>query len=174
MARTQLWPSLSVTLSSSMVSFLPKDSTWSMTTTVSNPVCLAWVCLLFFSAEGTSEVFTFEKNLMSCTHTQPIYAWLCPGTHRNKISWSRKAASGSFIGSTGSCLVTKLCPTLWDSMDSSPPGFSVCGVLQARILEWVVISFARGSSRLRDRTCVSCIGRGILYDCTPREALNWK
>ena len=40
--------------------------------------------------------------------------------------------------------------TLWDPMDSSLPGFSVCGVFQARILEWVAISFSRGSSRLRD------------------------
>ena len=171
--RKQLGPSLSVTLSTSMVSLLPKNSTWSMTTTVSNPVCLAWV-FFFFSAEGTSEVFTFEKNRMSCTHAHPIYAWLCPGAHRNKISWSRKAAGGSFIGSAGSCLVAKSCPTLWNSMDSSPPGSSVCGVLQERILEWVVISFARGSSRSRDRTCVSCISRGILYDCASREALNWK
>ena len=40
----------------------------------------------------------------------------------------------------------------------SLPGFSVHGILQARILEWVIISFSRGSSRLRDRTRVSRIG----------------
>ena len=80
-------------------------------------------CFFFFPpARGTSEVFTFEKNHMSCTHAQPIYAWLCPGANRNKINWSRKAAPGSFIGSAGSCLFAKSCPTLRDSMDSSPPG----------------------------------------------------
>ena len=42
-------------------------------------------------------------------------------------------------------------------MDCSPPGFSVHGILQARILEWVAISFSRGSFRPRDRTQVSCI-----------------
>ena len=49
------------------------------------------------------------------------------------------------------------CLTLCDPMDRSPPGFSVHGILQARILEWVAVSFSRGSSRPRDRTWVSCI-----------------
>ena len=42
----------------------------------------------------------------------------------------------------------KSCPTLCDPMDCSPPGSSVHGFLQARILEWVAISFSRGSSHL--------------------------
>ena len=54
-------------------------------------------------------------------------------------------------------LVTQLCLTLCDPMNCSPPGFSVHGIIQARILEWVVISFSRGSSQPRDRTHVSCI-----------------
>ena len=54
-------------------------------------------------------------------------------------------------------LVAQLCPTLCDPMDCSPPGSSVHGILQARILEWVAISFSRGSSWLRDWTQVSCI-----------------
>ena len=49
------------------------------------------------------------------------------------------------------------CPTLWDSKYCSPPGSSVHGVLQARIMEWVAIPFSRGSSQPRDRTWVSCI-----------------
>ena len=47
-------------------------------------------------------------------------------------------------------LVTQLCLTLCNPMDCSPPGSSVHGILQARILEWVAISFSRGSSRPRD------------------------
>ena len=54
-------------------------------------------------------------------------------------------------------LVAQLCPTLCDRMDCSPPGSSVHGILQARILEWVAISFSRGSSWPGDRTWVSCI-----------------
>ena len=43
---------------------------------------------------------------------------------------------------------------LCDTMDCSLPGFSIHGILQARILEWVTISFSRGSSRPRDQTCI--------------------
>ena len=44
----------------------------------------------------------------------------------------------------------QLCTTLCDPMDCSPPGASVCGILQARILEWVAIPFLRGSCQQRD------------------------
>ena len=47
-------------------------------------------------------------------------------------------------------LVTQLCLTLCDPMDCSLPGSFVHGILQARILEWVAISFSRGSSQPRD------------------------
>ena len=53
--------------------------------------------------------------------------------------------------------VTQSCPTLCDPMDCSLPDFSVHGIFQARVLEWVAISFSRGSSRPRDRTQVSRI-----------------
>ena len=58
------------------------------------------------------------------------------------------------------------CSTLSDPVDCSPPGSSVHGILQARILEWVAISFSRGSSQPRDRThvsCISCIVRHMPY-----------
>ena len=53
--------------------------------------------------------------------------------------------------------VAQLCPTLCDSMDCSLPGSSVHGIFQAIVLEWIAISFSRGSSWPRDRTQVSCI-----------------
>ena len=49
------------------------------------------------------------------------------------------------------------CPTLCDPMDCSLPGFSVHGILQGRIREWIAVSFSRGSSWTRDWTLVSCI-----------------
>ena len=52
-------------------------------------------------------------------------------------------------------LVTQVCLALCDPMDCSPPCSSVHGILQARILEWVAISFSRGSSQPRDWTGVS-------------------
>ena len=50
------------------------------------------------------------------------------------------------------CLVTESCRTLWDLMDGSPPASSVLGIVSARILEWISISSARGSSQPRDCT----------------------
>ena len=47
--------------------------------------------------------------------------------------------------------------TLWGPMNCSPPGSSVHGIFQARLLEWVAISSFRGSSQPRHQTCVSCI-----------------
>ena len=58
-------------------------------------------------------------------------------------------------------------------MDCSPLGSTVHGTSQARTLEWVAISFSRGSSWLRDRTHVSCIGRRILCHWTPWESMYW-
>ena len=69
------------------------------------------------------------------------------------------------------CEVIQLCLTLCDPVDCSPPGSSVHGSLQARILEWIAISFSRGSTQPRDRTRVSCIaGRRFIFWAT-REAL---
>ena len=57
---------------------------------------------------------------------------------------------------TGMCVVCakslQSCPAFCDSMDCSPPGSSVHGILQARILEWVAVSFSRGASQPRDGT----------------------
>ena len=53
--------------------------------------------------------------------------------------------------------VAQSCPTLCDRMDCSLPGSSVHGIFQARVLEWVAISFSRESSQPRDWTRVSRI-----------------
>ena len=53
--------------------------------------------------------------------------------------------------------VTQLCPTLCDPMDCSLPSSSVHRIFQAIVLEWIAISFSRGSSWPRDGTWVSCI-----------------
>ena len=66
--------------------------------------------------------------------------------------------------------VVQSCPTLCDPMDYSPLGSSVHGIFQARILEWVSISFSRGSSWPRDRTQVSCIAGRRFTNWATREA----
>ena len=65
-------------------------------------------------------------------------------------------------------LSAQSCPTLCNPMDCSPPGYSVHLILQARILEWIAISFSRGSSWPRDQTWVSRIaGRCFLTSEPP-------
>ena len=69
------------------------------------------------------------------------------------------------------------CLILCNAMYCSLPGSFVHGILQARILEWIAISFFRGSSQPRDQTSVSCTGRWILYHLsrqrTPKMDIGW-
>ena len=78
-------------------------------------------------------------------------------------------------------LVTQSYPTLCDPMDCRPPGPSVHEILQARILEWIAISFSRGSSWPRDWTWVSCLAgrrfnlwatRNIIIDSLENKCLG--
>ena len=69
-------------------------------------------------------------------------------------------------------LVTQSCPTLGDPMYCSPPGSSVHGILQARILEWVAIPFFTGSSWPRDRTQVSGIAVRFFYHLSYQGSLS--
>ena len=66
-------------------------------------------------------------------------------------TWSTGEGNGS------DSEVTQSCPTLCDPIDCSLPGSSVHGIFQAIVLEWVAISFSRGSSQPRAQTWVSCI-----------------
>ena len=67
--------------------------------------------------------------------------------------------------------VAQSCLTLCDPVDCSPPGSSVHGIFQARILEWVAISFSRGSSQPRDQTQVFRIVGRCFKLCVTREAI---
>ena len=66
--------------------------------------------------------------------------------------------------------VLQLCPTLCDPVSCSPPGSSVGGISQARILEWVAIFFSRGSSWPRGWTHVSYIADRFFTSWATREA----
>ena len=74
---------------------------------------------------------------------------------------------------TGSLCAQSSCLTLCDPMDCSPPGSSIHGILQARILEWIAMPPSRGSSWPRDWTCVcyvSCIAKWIFLT----TSATWK
>ena len=76
-----------------------------------------------------------------------------------------------FIITTSLCTLANSDLTFWEHMDCSSPVSSVHGISQAKIQEWAAISFSRASSRSRNRTRVSCIGRQILYHWATREAI---
>ena len=61
-----------------------------------------------------------------------------------------------------------------DPIDCSPPASSVHGILQTRILEWVAISFSRGSSQPRDKTWVSCIAGRLFTDWATRNITSYR
>ena len=90
------------------------------------------------------------------------------------LKWNLRKMSRTKIKWKSESEVTQSCLTVCDSMDCSLPGFSSHGIFQARILEWVAISFCRGSSWSRDQTWVSHIA-GRLY-CLSYQvcALNLK
>ena len=92
----------------------------------------------------------------------------------------------TYPNSMSACSVAQWCLTLCNPLDCSPPGSSVYGILQARILEWVAISFFRGSSWPRDQTPISCIScmtpmspQGFSSDVTsltvaPDSQFSWR
>ena len=66
----------------------------------------------------------------------------------------------------GVCVHAQSCLTLCDPVDCSPPGSSVRGNSQARMLEWVAMPSSKGSSLPRDGNHIFSTGRQILYHCT--------
>ena len=71
-------------------------------------------------------------------------------------------------------LVALLSLTLCSPIDCSPPGFSVHGILQARLLKWAAIPFSRRSSQPRDWTWLTCIAGAFFTVWATREAHSFK
>ena len=104
--------------------------------------------------------------VISETERRRKYSWRQVTCLSRSRCWSDKSQMWEHHPTEGEGEVAQSCPTLCDPVDCSPPGSSVHWILQARILEWVAISFSKGSSRPRDQTLVShvsCTGRQILY-----------
>ena len=69
-------------------------------------------------------------------------------------------------------LITQSCLTLCDRINCSPPGSSVLGIPQARMLEWIVIPFSRGTSQPRDWTLVFCVTGRFFTVCTAGKLMR--
>ena len=104
-----------------------------------------WLNAFFFWELASS---TTQQHLLinrNSTNKQIMWSLIF---HFLKSQWSKKSQAHAHEQS---------CWTLCSPLDCSPPGSSVHGILQARILEWVAISSSRGSSRPGDRIHVSCV-----------------
>ena len=87
---------------------------------------------------------------------------------RYRFTWSALGMNMTVEG----CETSVVSSTLWP-IDCTPPGFSVRGILQARILERVPIPFSRGSSRHRGLNLGCLHRRQVLYHLSQQEAL-WR
>ena len=112
----------------------------------------------------------------SCLPLHPWdFSWECSFNRVPFSSWSLHLGTcnrGHLSGEHCKQLVkvSQSCPTLCDPMHCRPPGSSVHGILQAKILEWVAISSSRESSWPRDQTQVSCFAGRFFTIWATREA----
>ena len=110
-----------------------------------------------------------SNSTLNCLkHTSSLLSrYFSPNLHISLPSLRTDSSSQLYSVYVQACSVAQSCLTLW-SHDCSPPGCSVHGIFQAKILEWVVISFSRGSSWPRDQTRISCI-TGRFFTTEPPE-----
>ena len=86
-----------------------------------------------------------------------VHSWCCVGSEKRIMTC---------IHHFRVLVCAQSCPTLCNPMDCSRPGFFVRGISQARTLKWVAIPTPRDQTRV---SCVSCIGRRLLYSLSHRE-----
>ena len=156
--------------------FHHRNGTWTAVFTLFDPAYgqswLVWYCDL------QEEIHSWPLNKVGLNCVGPIILGLFSINIIPVFSFHRSLNVGEHLCSIKDhnvCVwsVTGLCLTLRDSRDCSLPGSSVHGVFQARIMEWVAISFSRGSSCTKDWSwvsCISCIGGQVLYHCAAQEA----
>ena len=109
------------------------------------------------------EMATHSSNSMEPGRLQSMGSH---GVTRSQHNWANFTCTFKLMRQELACVCGQSYLIVCDPVDYSPPDFSVHGIFQARILEQVVISSSRRSSKPKDTThlsCVSCTGRQILY-----------
>ena len=118
----------------------------------------------YYSALKRNEILSHNSIIsytcfmvsLPCTQSLPrlshLWLYLCVSLH---LSHTTILSNLFFL--LRACVLRQSCPTLCDPVDCSPPGSSVRGILQARILQWVAMSSSRESSQPRDGTWISCL-----------------
>ena len=169
---SQVSPSFTISLS--LLKLMSIESV--MPSTISSSVVPFPSCPQSFPASGffqMSQLFASggqSTGVSASTSVLPmnIQGWF-PLGWTGLVSSQSKGLSSILTRKWGE--VAQLCPTLCDPMDCNLPGSSVHGIFQARVLEWVAISFSRGSFWLRDWTQVSHIA-GRLYRLSHQGSLT--
>ena len=129
-------------------------------------MALAWLAQFLILPANEGKLHQFQANLWTFMME---WRWDRPKAKPMGFWQKRKAEKSSHVlGSMcmQACMCAQsfqLCLTLCDLMDCSPPGSSVHGILQARLLEWVALPSSRGSSQPRDWIEVFCIAGGSFY-----------
>ena len=145
----------------------------------SPPELCLWASLSIFlnspsKVESPSPLYTGVGGGVFYSSDLILSSWWNTGAQASRATWLESALERNLphIHPTASLLecilkvkVAKSCPTLCD-----PTDYTVHGILQARILEWVAFPFSRGSSQPRDQTQVSHIAGGFLTSWATREA----
>ena len=135
--------------------------------------CTGRLLSFFFFFFGVNKMFLRFPNKYQealniySSHTQVVLAVILHCLLKDHASWSDVRL---VVIQVVYSKVAQSCLTLCDPMDCSLPGSSFHGILQERILEWVAISFSRGSSWPRDGTQVSCIAGRFFTIWSTREA----
>ena len=142
----------------------------------------AWLLLILF-VRLTFTVMAFVIHLFSLLNSILLYrdTVICVSMLALMNIWVISVWAIIHINSINILLsivlVTQLYPILYNPMDWSPPGSSVHGISQVRILEWIAISFSKGSSQPRNRTWVSSITGRFFTNWAMRQAqkkhINW-
>ena len=106
-----------------------------------------------------------------------LLCWGCPESltchHRQFLMWTTMWQAQPLVREIHPLSVSQSCLTLCDPMDCSPPGSSVRGILQERILEWVTMPSSRGSSWPRDSNLCPLHCRQILYHLSHQATLPY-
>ena len=124
---------------------------------------------------GENNLFTRHSNRFKYQYNFCSLLWLLMRTvimviWENGLFRESAVRRGQIL--TAKSLVTQSCPTLCNPMDCNLPGSSHHGIFQKRVLEWVAISFSRGSSQPRNQTWVSCFAGRYFIIWAIREAIK--
>ena len=127
---------------------------------------------------GFCSASIWKSCFLYTPHPSSVRMWVFWGQEPSSIPTYRAKFLAKELVKCGvnCCLVVQSCLTLCNPMDCSALGFSIHGISQARVgkisqvLEWVAISFSRGSSWPRDRIAIYGISKWILYRWANREA----